>query len=103
VHEVIDKLTIANIRLWHLEDRRRDRTLSDSTRLEAADRIAEVNNKRNDLIDEIDALLDAAIRTGRAPVVKKHKLYQFLRAIRENVAYVPGRLGSQTFLCICGI
>lgn len=51
---LIDKLTIANIRLWHLEDMRRDKTLTDKKRLKAADGVSVVNSQRNNLIDEID-------------------------------------------------
>lgn len=53
---LIDKLAIANIRLWHLEDRRRNRSLSDAERLAAADAVATVNRLRNDLVSEINEL-----------------------------------------------
>ena len=51
-----DKLTIVNIRLWHLEDKRRDKSLSDKERLKACDTVSEANSQRNDLIDEIDEM-----------------------------------------------
>ena len=54
---LIDKLSIANIRLWHLEDRRRDMARTDRERLTAADAVSVVNKQRNDLIDEIDLFL----------------------------------------------
>ena len=57
IGSLVDKLTIANIRLWSLEDRRRDVRLSDDERLAAADGVSVVNGQRNDLIDEIDQLL----------------------------------------------
>ena len=57
IGSVIDQLTIANIRLWHLEDKRRDKSLSDKERLEACDMVAVVNKQRNDLMDEIDQML----------------------------------------------
>jgi len=72
---LVDKLTIANVRLWHLEDRRRDRSLPDAERLGAADKVSAVNAERNTLIDEIDQLADGAVRAGRAPVSPKNKLY----------------------------
>lgn len=53
---LIDKLSIVNIRLWHLEDKRRDKSLSDKERLEAADTVSEANSQRNQLIDEIDKM-----------------------------------------------
>lgn len=75
VGSAIDKLTIANIRLWHLEDQRRDRSLADRDRLRACDMVSAVNAERNALIDEIDALVDRSIREGRAPLSPKNKLY----------------------------
>jgi hypothetical protein len=76
---LIDKLTIANIRLWHLEDLRRDLSLSDAKRLQAADKIAIVNGERNDLMDEIDQYLYLALRGKvklRAPKVKIYKEFK---------------------------
>jgi len=72
---LVDKLTIANCRLWHLEDQRRDRSRSDAERLRAADLVSAVNAERNALIDEIDQLADQAIRAGQAPMAPKNKLY----------------------------
>ena len=72
---LMDKLSIANLRLWHLEDDRRDRSKSDAERLAAADKVAQVNSQRNALIDEMDELLDRACRAGRAPRDPKNKLY----------------------------
>ena len=54
---LIDKLTIANVRLWHLVDRQCDRSLTDADRLAAADAIVSVNRHRNDLVQEIDQLM----------------------------------------------
>lgn len=72
---LIDKLSVANIRLWHLEDKRRDKGLPDGERLAAADAVGVVNNQRNDLIDEIDVFLtkagDGQVRLCRP----KMKLY----------------------------
>lgn len=72
---LVDKLTIANVRLWHLEEKRRDLSLPDSERLKAADAVAVVNSERNNLVDEIDHLASEALKTGRFPVVPKVKLY----------------------------
>ncbi len=72
---LVDKLTIANCRLWHLEDLRRDRNLPDPERLAACDMVSAVNSERNALIDEIDQLSNAAIKTGRFPLSPKNKLY----------------------------
>jgi hypothetical protein len=73
---LMDKLSIANIRLWHLEDTRRDTSLPDRERLSAADKVAVVNRQRNDLIDEIDCFLSDAIN-GRAKLTDpKVKIYR---------------------------
>lgn len=72
---LVDKLTIKNLRLWHLEDIRRDMTLPDSERLDAADKVSLVNQQRNDLIDEIDEFLANAIRGGVKITDPKVKIY----------------------------
>jgi hypothetical protein len=73
---LVDKLTIANIRLWHLEDKRRDKSLPDAERLEAADTVAVVNRQRNQLVDEIDTLLQGAVDgTNKNLVDPKMKSY----------------------------
>ena len=61
---LIDKLAIANIRLWHLEDQRRDKSLSDAGRLAAADAVSVVNRQWNDLIDEVDNFFEEALKQG---------------------------------------
>ena len=72
---LIDKLSVANIRLWHLEDKRRDKDLSDHERLAAADAVGVVNNQRNDLMDELDEFLQGAL-DGRGVLCRpKMKLY----------------------------
>jgi hypothetical protein len=77
---LVDKLTIVNIRLWHLEDDRRDKNRPDIERLRAADMVTNVNAQRNDLIDEIDLYLQDAINNPNQKklVWRKHKLYDKL-------------------------
>jgi len=58
---LVDKLSIVNIRLWHLEDIRRDQDLSDKKRLKAADAVSVANSQRNQLIDEVDEYLAKAL------------------------------------------
>lgn len=83
---LIDKLTIANIRLWHLEDARRDRSLPNKDRLAAADAISVVNGQRNDLMDEIDAFLYNAAH-GRVKLqAPKVKIYKKFRLAPEEEA-----------------
>jgi hypothetical protein len=75
IGSLVDKLSIANIRLWHLEDKRRDLSLSDKDRLEAADMVSVVNKERNGLIDEIDVLLNDCIVTNKVKISLKNKMY----------------------------
>ncbi len=52
--KVIQNLIEANIKLWNIEDIRRNKNLADNVRLEAADQISVWNKKRNDAMDNID-------------------------------------------------
>ena len=62
IGDIIDKLTIANIRLWNLEDARRDYTAGETIKTEAEikdllSKISATNKERNSLIDQINASL----------------------------------------------
>tara|TARA_R110001583_G_scaffold33738_11_gene113846 strand:- start:397 stop:654 length:258 start_codon:yes stop_codon:yes gene_type:complete len=62
---LIDKLTITNIRIWMAEDIKRDKETTD-TAIANACRITNVaNSQRNDLIQEIDELANCMIETGQ--------------------------------------
>ena len=69
IGDLVDKLTIANCRLWHIEDARREfSSQEDDKSLEKAEellnQVSKVNKERNSLIDQINAslgvLVDAA-------------------------------------------
>jgi hypothetical protein len=70
IGDLIDKLTISNIRLWHLEDSRRD-YCNDTVKLSEEElrnllkKINQTNRERNSLIDQINAsfriLIDKAV------------------------------------------
>jgi hypothetical protein len=67
---LIDKLTVTNIRIWTAEDIKR--SSADDNRIADACRITNVaNSQRNDLIQEIDEMFESAIKTGTTP-----KLYR---------------------------
>ena len=73
---LIDKLTIANLRLWHLEEVKHDEQASDSEVADVARKIGVVNKQRNALIDEIDEFLDEARNNLKKPIISpKLKLY----------------------------
>ncbi len=59
--DLIDKLSICNIRLWHLEEIKNNLDLPDSQIADAARKISIVNKQRNMLIDEINRYLQRII------------------------------------------
>ena len=71
IGNLIDKLTITNIRIWMAEDIKRDKNASDK-QIADATRITNVaNTMRTDLIQEIDEKLNEMIETD-----KPQKLYK---------------------------
>ena len=71
IGNLIDKLTIANIRIWMAEDIKRDVNATD-TQIANATRITNtVNSYRTDLIQEIDESINIMVSTG-----KLQKLYK---------------------------
>jgi len=71
IGNLIDKLTIANIRIWMAEDIKRDKNASDK-QIADATRVTNVaNSYRTDLIQEIDESLNDMVGSG-----KLQKLYK---------------------------
>jgi predicted lactoylglutathione lyase len=71
IGNLIDKLTITNIRIWMAEDRKRDTKATDK-QIADATRITNVaNSMRTDLIQEIDEKINELIESG-----KPQKLYK---------------------------
>lgn len=71
IGNLIDKLTITNIRIWMAEDIKRDANASDK-QIADATRVTNVaNSLRTDLIQEIDEKLNEMVSTG-----KLQKLYK---------------------------
>jgi len=71
IGNLIDKLTIVNLRIWMAEDIKRnknatDKEIADATRITNA-----ANQQRNDLIQEIDEKINQIVISG-----KPQKLYQ---------------------------
>jgi predicted lactoylglutathione lyase len=71
IGNLIDKLTIANIRIWMAEDIKRDKNATDKQIADATKITNVVNSLRTDLIQEIDENLNEMISTG-----KLQKLYK---------------------------
>ena len=63
IGDLIDKLTIANIKLWHIEDERREFVALDENKqtktrsIELLNMVSSVNKERNSLIDQINMAL----------------------------------------------
>jgi hypothetical protein len=71
IGNLIDKLTIANIRIWMAEDIKRDPNASDKQIADATRVTNVVNSYRTDLIQEIDETINEMVVTG-----KQQKLYK---------------------------
>ncbi len=61
----ISKLMETNLRLWDLEDKRRDKNISDTERLAACDEVAVKNRLRNDCMDKINHMLKELLNVER--------------------------------------
>ena len=57
--EAVSELAFRNIKLWHCEDEVRRMDLEDSEIVKIKRRIDTTNQERNDLMDKVDAILQA--------------------------------------------
>lgn len=64
IGNLIDKLTIVNIRIWMAEDIKRDSEASNEKIANATKLTNIANSQRNDLIQEIDESLNKMVQTG---------------------------------------
>ena len=71
IGNLIDKLTIANIRIWMAVDIKRDKNATDKQIADATRLTNITNSYRTDLIQEIDETINEMISTG-----KLQKLYK---------------------------
>ena len=87
IGNLIDKLTIANLRIWTAEDKKRDAKASDKQIADATKVTNIVNSQRNDLIQEIDDRLNHMVSTGelqtRMSVDRILDLYNFENTSRK--------------------
>jgi len=64
IGNLIDKLSIVNLRIWMTEDVKRDPNATDK-KIADATRLTNIcNSQRNDLIQEIDETLNDMVRNG---------------------------------------
>jgi len=71
IGNLIDQLTIVNIRIWMAEDVKRDPLATDEQIANATKLTNIANQQRNDLIQDIDESLNEMISSGKA-----QKLYK---------------------------
>ena len=73
---LVDKLTVTNLKLWHVQDRvhqaARD---NEGLDLETVKKLDRLNMQRNQLMAEIDMVLSKAVETGTAQVNHQDKVY----------------------------
>lgn len=64
IGNLIDKLTVVNIRIWMAEDIKRNPESSDKDIVKATKITNVANQQRNDLIQEIDEKINNMVGTG---------------------------------------
>lgn len=64
IGNLIDKLTVINIRIWMAEDIKRNKTATDKEIADATRVTNVANQQRNDLIQEIDERINHMVQTG---------------------------------------
>ena len=64
IGNLIDKLTVVNIRIWMAEDIKRKEGASDKEIADATRITNTANQQRNDLIQEIDEKINNMVKTG---------------------------------------
>ena len=64
IGNLIDKLTIVNIRIWMAEDVKRNKNATDKEIANATRLTNTANQQRNDLIQEIDEKINYLIEMG---------------------------------------
>ncbi len=78
IGNLIDKLSVVNIRIWMAEDVKRNKDASDKEIADATRLTNVANQQRNDLIQEIDETINKLIISGEAQKLYKQgstKLY----------------------------
>jgi len=81
---LIDKLSIKNLRYWHLDEDAQDKDGSDPQKEELTAKMKLVDRQRKELLEEIDGFLEAAF-AGKVRIRdEKVKLYKNLNVISSE-------------------
>ena len=75
---LIDKLSIKNLRYWHLDEDSQARDSSDPQKQELMDKMELVDRQRKELLEEIDVFLSSALAGEVRMRDEKVKLYKNL-------------------------
>ena len=75
---LIDKLSIKNLRYWHLDEAAQARDASDLQKQELMDKMELVDRQRKELLEEIDVFLSSALAGEVRIRDEKIKLYKNL-------------------------
>ena len=86
---LIDKLSIKNLRYWHLDEDSQARDSSDPQKQELMDKMDLVDRQRKELLEEIDVFLNSALAGEVRIRDEKVKLYKNLNVTSaENVNHL---------------
>ena len=86
---LIDKLSIKNLRYWHLDEDFQARDVSDPQKQELMDKMELVDRQRKELLEEIDVFLSSALAGEVRIRDEKVKLYKNLNVTSaENVNHL---------------
>jgi len=94
IGNLVDKLSIVNIRIWFAEDIKRNKAATDKQLADACRVTNIANSQRNDLIQEIDEALNKMVTTGELQKLYKQgstKMYG-----RETEASISVEVVEQT-------
>lgn len=78
IANLIDNLSVVNIRIWMAEDIKRSKTATDKEIADATRLTNVANQQRNDIIQEIDERINHMVKTGELQKLYgqgKNKMY----------------------------
>ena len=81
---LIDKLSIKNLRYWHLDEDSQGRDASDPQKQELMAKMELVDRQRKELLEEIDVFLSSALAGEVRIRDEKVKLYKNLNVTSED-------------------
>lgn len=75
IGEMIDKLSVVNIKIFTLENLKRDKSANDSLLADATRRTNDLNVQRNVLIGEIDMAINEIAKGEQQQLFSPNKMY----------------------------